>query len=465
MKKVPNRLLEAAMTQAAVTNKGLAARVRAEATRAGVNIAPDHTSVKRWLDGSQPQDDTIRCIAAALGAKLGRVVTYDEIGFGSAATGSGLDLVQDATLYPSEPSRAIDLLDGMTAADLGDDSAVLSTPWDPATAPSIITGYLFSTPSWQDSPDLESGSDGRADRIRATVRSLTALEFQYGGGHTRHMHLSYWRSEIIPALKSARGRPTPAQRDIFAAAADAAEVLGWSAYDAGHHGAAQRYFTQGLRLARDAGDPLMGSQILSNLSHQANYLGNFNEAVHYARAAQNAALGRTSRTVSSMLLTMEARALASLGDAAGCATALNRAEREFANRQGAEDPPWIYYFDALELAGETAHCFRDLGHAAKTQLFAAQAVDRLLTPARTQSFISIVHADGALAAGNLDEAVSMAARAVDLAGSLQSSRQLRYLADFGKSLTAGKYLGHPSVREFTETLQAKAPTLMTHFRA
>lgn len=34
------------------------------------------------------------------------------------------------------------------------------------------------------------------------------------------------------------------------ASADAAEVLGWSVSDAGHHhGAAQRYFAQGLRLA------------------------------------------------------------------------------------------------------------------------------------------------------------------------------------------------------------------------
>jgi hypothetical protein len=103
--------------------------------------------------------------------------------------------------------------------------------------------------------------------IRATVRSLTALDFQYGGGHTRK-----------PLL-------------VYAAAADAAEVLGWSAYDAGHHGAAQRYFTQGLRLARDGGDALTGGRILANLSHQANYLGNYNEAVHFARAAQSAIVG------------------------------------------------------------------------------------------------------------------------------------------------------------------------------
>jgi hypothetical protein len=427
-----------------------------------MNISPDHTSVKRWLDGVQPHGDTIRCIASALGTKLGRVVTYEEIGFSSAVLGSPIDLAQEAALYPAEPSRAVDLLDGMTAADISDDGPFMSTSWDPARAPSVITGYLFSAPSWHSPSEPQSGHDGRADRIRATVRSLTILEFQYGGGHTRRMLLSYWRSEIIPALRSTRGGPV--QRDLFAAAADAAEVLGWSAYDAGRHGAAQRYLTQGLRLAYDADDPLMGGQILSNLSHQANYLGNFNEAVHFARAAQNATRGRASKTVTSMFLAMEARALASLGDAAGCAAALNRAEKEFANRHEVDDPAWISYFDALELAGETAHCFRDLGHARKAQLFAAQAVDPVLTPARTQSFLSLVHADGALAEGNLDEAMALATQSVQVAGLLQSSRQQRYLADFCRALTAGKHLAYPAVREFAETLASRDPNLMACFR-
>ncbi|WP_285690995.1 hypothetical protein [Actinoplanes sp. NBRC 103695] len=462
-KKAPNRHLETVMTQAAVTNKGLAARVRAEAARSGLNISPDHTSVKRWLDGGHPHEDTIRCIATALGTKLGRVVTFDEIGFGSTAAGTSIDLAQDAVLFPASPSRATDVLDSLTAADMTDDSAVNSTPWDPTPVPSVITGYLFSAPNWQDTLGVPNGGhDGLAGRIRATVRTLVDLDFRYGGGHSRRLLLAYWRAEIVPALRGARGET--ASRAIYAAAADAAAMLGWSAYDAGHHGAAQRYYTQGLRLARDAGDALMGAKILSNLSHQANYLGNFNEAVHFARAAQSTMLGLKSRTVSSMALAMEARALASLGDARGSGTALNRAEREFALRVEAEDPEWIAYFDALELAGEAAHCFRELGQAQKTQLFAAQAIDLQLTPARTQSFINIVHAEGALAAGNLDEAVTLATRSVELAGSVQSSRQLRYLTDFCKTLAAGRHLDHPSVRDLAEGLILKDRALAAHLR-
>ena len=67
------------MQQAVVSNKGLATRVRAEALKIGLDISPDHVSVRRWLDGMRPHQDTIRAIAAALGAKLNRRVTCAEI--------------------------------------------------------------------------------------------------------------------------------------------------------------------------------------------------------------------------------------------------------------------------------------------------------------------------------------------------------------------------------------------------
>jgi hypothetical protein len=40
---------------------------------------------------------------------------------------------------------------------------------------------------------------------------------------------------------------------------------------------------------------------------------------------------------------------------------LHRAERELDQRAPGADPQWIYYFDELKLAGERAHCARDLG--------------------------------------------------------------------------------------------------------
>ncbi len=457
-KREPNRLLAAVMQQAGVSNKGLAARVHAEAAKTGHDISPDHVSVRRWLDGVRPHHDTIRCIAAALGAKLNRKVTCAEIGFDSVAAVAEVDLIDDGAQYAPRSAQAVDLLATLTSADLSDSPALATSEWVSATAPSVIAGYLFAEPQRIEyAGSLADSSADIAGCIRATIRCLMGLDFQFGGGHTRKMLLMYWNTEIAPALR--RRYPGVIFRDVMSAAADAAQLLGWSAYDAGLHGAAQRYFVQGLRLAREANDRLMGGQILSNLSHQANYLGNFSEAIQFARAAQAATVGEPSATVSAMFHAMEARALASIGDAHACAAVLHRAEQAFDQSNPSEDPDWISYFDAWELAGEAAHCFRDLGQPRETQLFAAQAIDPIHTPARTRAFIDMVSAAGALRAGDLDQAVSIATEAVRLAGSLRSSRYLQYVADLHGSL-AEKNASHPSVRAFTELVRFSYPALV-----
>jgi hypothetical protein len=283
------------------------------------------------------------------------------------------------------------------------------------------------------------------------------LDFHYGGGHVRRMLLFYFQSEIVPLLRGQH--PESVRRELFGAAAEVAQQLGWSAYDAGRHGAAQRYFAHGLRLAGEAGDPVLGGRLLSNLSHQANYLGQFHDAVQLARAAKSATVGRATPTVAAMFLAMEARALAGLGDAAGCAAVLNRAERQFDRKAPADDPQWIYYFDELELAGEKAHCARDLGQARWARELAAGALDPVATPARTAAFISLVDAAAALRGGDLDEALTLATGAVELAGSLQSARYLRYVSDFHKAVRAGGHVRHPQAGQFTSLIAAAYPGL------
>jgi tetratricopeptide (TPR) repeat protein len=389
---------------------------------------------------------------------LGRPVSLEELGFDAAQADSDSNILEDGTRYSAKPERSIDLLEQLADADFVDRPEVMASGWVSSTTSSVITGYMFtdgvshSALSLQDAVKVTA-----AERIRATIRALTDLDFQFGGGHSRKLLLVYWKSEIVPTLRQSHS--TSIRREIFGAAAEAAEVLGWSAYDAGRHGVAQRYFTQGLRLARESNDPMMGASILSYLSHQANYLGKFDEALHFARAAQAATVNSTSATAAAMFLAMEARALASIGDARGCIDALHQAEGMFERRNPAADPAWISYFDAYELAGEAAHCFRDLGQARQAQEFATQAVDAVQTPARTRAFIDLVNATAALTAGDLEEAVSLATRAVTLAGTLQSLRYIRYVSDFHAALTA-RHPKHSMTLEFADLVRVSHPKLI-----
>jgi hypothetical protein len=52
------------------------------------------------------------------------------------------------------------------------------------------------------------------------------LDFQYGGGHVRRVLLFYFRSEIVPLLREPQ--PDPIRREIFGAAAEVAQLLGFS---------------------------------------------------------------------------------------------------------------------------------------------------------------------------------------------------------------------------------------------
>jgi hypothetical protein len=176
-------------------------------------------------------------------------------------------------------------------------------------------------------------------------------------------------------------------------AADVAQLLGWTAYDSGYHGLAQKYLVQALRLAQAGNDRVMGARLLSNLSHQANYLGRHGEAAQLARAAQEGSKGVATPTVSALLYAMEARAHAGNGDDRACSTALREAENIFSRRNTADDPPWVAYFDESEMAGESAHCFRDLRKPQLAEEFVTRAIDTTdPTFTRTLSFVRMVHA-------------------------------------------------------------------------
>ncbi len=343
-------------------------------------------------------------------------------------------VVEHGADYPADSATAVDLLARLSDADLSNDPQVMRSQWSPTATPGLITGFLFDQ-GLLASADSESPSTQRrtpADVIRATAAHLMDLDFQFGGGYVRKLLLFYFRTEVLPLLKTHSAGP--GGRELYRAAAEVAELLGWSAYDAGRFGAAQRYYAQALRLAREADDEQLGGWMLASLSHQANYLGRYGEALQLARASASVTSRQPSMAVASLSLAMQARALANLGEAKECAKAIHEAERVFDRQDPDRDPPWIAFFNAEELAGEAAHCYRDLGRSDETRIFGAKALHPEHTPPRTQAFIGMVNAAGALNGGNLDEAILLATETLDIGAPLKSTRYVRYLNDFQAAL-------------------------------
>ena len=182
------------------------------------------------------------------------------------------------------------------------------------------------------------------ERFRATVDMFAQLDDRFGGGHARGALIHYLSTDAERLL---RGRYTDnTGRALFSAVAEATLLAAWMSYDSMPGSAlAQQYFIQALSLAQAGGDRLLGASVLDAMSHQATYLGRFGEAASLARAANTGTQGIATPTLTSHFHTMEARALARMGDAKGCDRALAEAVREFERRRPDNDPAWFQYFN------------------------------------------------------------------------------------------------------------------------
>ena len=213
---------------------------------------------------------------------------------------------------------------------------------------------------------------------------------------------------------------------------------------------AQRYFIQALGLAQAGGDRTLGALILDSMSHQATYTGRFREAASLAQAARTGTTGIATATLTAHFHTMEARALARLGEAKACELALAAAVTQYELRKPEDDPAWFQYFDEAELSAEFGHCLRDLSRAKDAAEHAGRSVGA--SPdgrfARSDFFATMVLADSCLAAGEAEQACQAALVALTAGEQIRSGRCVHYLREFRDHLAAAD--GTVAVRDFSE---------------
>ena len=267
------------------------------------------------------------------------------------------------------------------------------------------------------------------ERFRATVDVFAKLDDKYGGGHARQALVQYLRTDADRMLS---GRYTEiVGRELFAAMGEATLLAAWMSYDSAPASAlAQGYFVQALALAQAGNDRLLGASILDAMSHQATFMGRFTEAASLARAARAGTPGIATPTLTAHFHTMEARALARLGDAKACGHALSESMREFERANPENDPVWIRYFNESELSAEFGHCMRDLGRAGDAIQHAGNGLAASGEFARSDFFVSIVLADAHLRAGDIEQACNVTLHALTAGEKIRSARCVSYLREF-----------------------------------
>ncbi|MFC4030248.1 regulator [Streptomyces polygonati] len=490
----PNSRLAALIAEAGFSNAGLARRVDQLGTEHGLDLRYDKTSVTRWLRGQQPRGTTPALIAEVFTQRLGRRLSAQDLGLDAVApVYAGLE-------YAATPGEAVDIVSGLWRKDTGNQTELRKIAFTPAGLVVPSRDWLIGreddtvvapdarnpdpaarVPTQSRGHELPAlppqGPQGAVDPVEpgsarvtrpeaarqrigagdiAAVRAVgdlfRSLDDAYGGGHARQALVRYLEHEAEPMLRGSYGEALG--RRLFAAVADLTRLAGWTSYDIGAHGLAQRYFVQALRLSQAAGDRVYGGYVLVTMSRQAVYLGHGREAVQLARVAQQGVGTGAPAVVQAILHAAEARGHGLLGEARSCAAALARSERALSVARGGDEiPGWARFFDEAQLADEFGHCHRDL----QQWRTAAQHAERSLqlrSPAyaRSRLFSRTVLACARLGLGELDIACGHGTEVAKQAADMRSLRAAEYVRDFGRRLEP--YRDTAAARAFYDRLAA-----------
>ncbi len=439
--KQPNRELDDLLDQCGVSRAGLARRVVDRGHAIGLELAYDHRSVGRWLAGERPNSPAPELIAAVMSEMLGRRVCPEDCGMPGAA--DPVDIGLEFALSLTEATASVTTL---WRSDVERRRFLLGASYAVAVYPAASMRWLtLPGPEHPVSAGNRRVGQSDVDALRTMAAAFRDLDNKVGGGRVRSTIVQYLHSSVSPLLRGQYAEPVG--RQLFAVTAELTKLAGWAAYDQEEHGVAQRYLIQALRLARAAGDPGLGAEILAAMSHQATYVGRPGDAVDLAHAAQISARSAGLAALESECHMVEAHGHAARRDDASCAVSLNAAERTFSRAESSDRPEWLAYFDAAYMSAKVAHCFRDLGDDVRTARFAEQSLDMSEGYPRGRAFnLSLLAA--ARAAEDPREALRIGREAVDLATGLSSRRSYAYLRDLRRRLAP--YDAMPDIADFRQ---------------
>ncbi|MDJ0386284.1 sporulation protein [Streptomyces sp. G-G2] len=445
----PNSALAQLIEASGASRARLAHRVNQLAAARGVTVAYTHTSVANWtVRGMIPRTPGPACLAVALGECLGRPVTVAEIGMNRVSAPDpalGLDFPRDPGLALRAAAEHWSTVDRRTFLHSSSSFAIgayatpttrwLAVPADTGPAPRI------SHPG--------ARRVGRADLAELWEASEEARRWdsKFGGGNWKAGAVSdCLRHKAAPLL---RGTYTEqVGRELFTAISELARVAAWSAFDMGHHQAAQRDFIQSLRLARAAGNVEAGAYTLATMSLQATLRGYHQDAIDMAQGAYDRARHIAAPRVLAFIKLAEARAHAKAADTRAASAALAVCEALLGSvRPGSRDPEWIAYLTHGRISADATEIHRDLGKPAAALRWDAQAA---VMPSgvftRAVGIRAAVVASTHLRARELDLGLTMGERAVTILRQVRSTRAHDYLRSLNHELTP--WAAEPQVNDF-----------------
>ncbi|MYT96841.1 MULTISPECIES: transcriptional regulator [unclassified Streptomyces] len=309
----PNTALERLFHEAGWTLRQCAQAVNRVGTERGTPKQYRAPSVHQWLSGGVPREDARPLILEAFARKLGRPVTYAEIGLPVSESGmeatspSTVDGIVDLGRLDMEPSRR----------------SVLSV---------ALFSVALTVPEWPDVVGrMEAAQKGTRTRIgmsdvhtvSAMTEQLSSMDDQFGGRTARPLAATFLVNTIAPFLRTPG--PESVRKAMMSAVSDLCYLTGYMAVDEGLHGLAQRYYLKALELAGASEDHLTYCTTLRGMSVQAVDLGQGAMAKRLADAAA-ASSPQAGPRMRAFLAGQQAHAAAQVGDRRAALAYLQEAE-------------------------------------------------------------------------------------------------------------------------------------------
>ncbi|MCH0564369.1 tetratricopeptide repeat protein [Streptomyces sp. MUM 2J] len=309
----PNTALERLFRETGWTLRQCAQAINRIGTERGTPKQYRAPSVHQWLSGSVPREDARSLILEAFVRRLGRPVTYAEVGFPAPDSGT-----------EETPSSTVDGIIDLGRLDMA------------PSRRSVLSVALFSValtvPEWPDVVGrIEAAQKGTRTRIgmsdvhtvSAMTEQLSSMDDQFGGRTARPLAATFLVNTVAPFLRT--DGPEDARKAMMSAASDLCYLTGYMAVDEGLHGLAQRYYLKALELAGASEDHLTYCTTLRGMSVQAVDLGQGPMAKRLADAAA-ASSPQAGPRMRAFLAGQQAHAAAQIGDRRSALMYLQEAE-------------------------------------------------------------------------------------------------------------------------------------------
>ncbi|MEU6351613.1 tetratricopeptide repeat protein [Streptomyces sp. NPDC047072] len=262
---------------------------------------------------------------------------------------------------------------------------------------------------------------GEVAAIRTVTTELGNAASETGGGHARHLAVRYLTIDVQRWLD---GRSTdPVRRELFAAASQLVQLIGWMARDEGLDGLGQRYHLHSYRLAAEAGENELAATALRGLADQAIDLGHLPVAVRLAEACEQR--GRKLRNPKALAYYSNtyARAAAADGDRVLAARLLKAAQKAIENAPVKPGESWASHYSHGRWAHEAGMIHARMGDLTAAEAHLHQALEIYgLDRRRTRAIVLADLGHVQHKRGNTAEAVGTWHEFLDSSDGVQSVR-------------------------------------------